>query len=46
LDAGLAENRIEIAEICTRCNTDLFYSYRGEGTTGRFATVAMLLEKA
>jgi YfiH family protein len=46
LDAGLVENRIEIAEICTRCNTDLFYSYRGEGTTGRFATVAMLLEKA
>jgi hypothetical protein len=45
LDAGLAENRIEIAEICTRCNTDLFYSYRGEGTTGRFATVAMLKEK-
>ena len=42
LDAGLAENRIEIAEICTRCNTNLFYSYRGEGTTGRFATVAML----
>jgi len=46
LDAGLPENRIEIAEICTRCNTDLFYSYRGERTTGRFATAAMLLEKA
>jgi YfiH family protein len=45
LDAGIAENRIQIAEICTRCNTDLFYSYRGEGTTGRFATVAMLREK-
>jgi YfiH family protein len=42
VDAGLVENRIEIAEICTRCNTDLFYSYRGEGTTGRFATVAIL----
>lgn len=44
LDAGLAEDRIEIAEICTRCNTDLFYSYRGEGITGRFATMAMLRE--
>jgi YfiH family protein len=45
LDAGLAENRIEIAGICTRCNTEIFYSYRGEGITGRFATVAMLREK-
>jgi YfiH family protein len=44
IDAGLLENRIEIARICTRCNTDLFYSYRGEGATGRFATVAMLQE--
>jgi YfiH family protein len=42
LDSGLEESRIEIAEICTRCNTEIFYSYRGEGTTGRFATVAML----
>jgi YfiH family protein len=45
LDAGLAENRIQIAGICTRCNTEIFYSYRGEGITGRFATVAMLREK-
>jgi YfiH family protein len=44
LDAGLAKDRIEIAEICTRCNIEIFYSYRGEGTTGRFATVAMLRE--
>jgi polyphenol oxidase len=44
IGAGLGEDRIEIAGICTRCNTDLFYSYRGEGTTGRFAIVAMLKE--
>ena len=42
LQAGLMENSIEIAGICTRCNTDLFFSYRAEGTTGRFATVVML----
>lgn len=42
LQAGLRERHIEIAEICTRCRTDLFYSYRAEGTTGRFATLAMM----
>jgi YfiH family protein len=43
VEAGLREENIEIAAVCTRCRTDLFYSYRGEGATGRFATVAMLL---
>lgn len=42
LDAGLTQENIQISDICTRCRTDLFYSYRGEGTTGRFGTVAML----
>ena len=42
LQAGLEEQNIEIAGICTRCRTDLFYSYRAEGTTGRFATVVMM----
>lgn len=40
--AGLREDNIEVAGICTRCRTDLFYSYRGEGKTGRFGTVVML----
>lgn len=40
--AGLPGHHIACARICTRCRTDLFYSYRGEGTTGRFGTVAML----
>ena len=40
--AGLRKESIEIAGVCTRCSTDLFYSYRGEGLTGRFGTVAML----
>jgi YfiH family protein len=42
LEAGLKKKNIEVAGICTRCRTDLFYSYRAEGTTGRFATVVML----
>jgi len=40
--SGLKEAHIESADWCTRCRTDLFYSYRGEGRTGRFATVVML----
>jgi YfiH family protein len=44
IDAGLGDDRIEIAGICTKCNSDLFYSHRAEGITGRFATVAMLRE--
>ena len=44
LDARLKSENIETAEICTRCRTDLFFSYRAEGVTGRFASVAMLTE--
>jgi len=42
LEAGLQSAHIEAADSCTRCRTDLFYSYRGEGKTGRFATLVML----
>ena len=42
LNAGLKHENIEICGICTRCRTDLFYSFRGERPTGRFGTVAML----
>ena len=42
-EAGLRKENIETAGICTRCRTDLFYSYRGEGVTGRFGTVAMIV---
>jgi len=38
-DAGVLKENIYLSGICTRCNTDLFFSFRGEGTTGRFATV-------
>jgi YfiH family protein len=41
-DAGLMETRIEVGGLCTRCNTDLFFSYRAEATTGRFAAAIAL----
>jgi YfiH family protein len=31
LAAGLAEHRIEISTLCTRCRADLFHSYRRDG---------------
>ena len=36
---GVPSGNIAVSRICTKCNTDLFFSYRGEGTTGRFAAV-------
>ncbi len=41
-EAGLKKENINISEICTRCNPDLFFSFRGERKTGRFGIVAML----
>ena len=40
--AGVSEDRIEIAGICTSCQTQDFFSYRKEKRTGRFATVIAL----
>ncbi len=40
--AGVLENHIEIAGICTSCRTQDFFSYRKEKITGRFATVIAL----
>ena len=40
--AGVLGEHITLAGICTSCRTDLFFSYRKEKTTGRFATVIAL----
>ena len=37
--AGVMPGNIYSSGICTKCNTDLFFSYRREKTTGRFAAV-------
>jgi hypothetical protein len=44
LGAGLAEAHIEQSRLCTRCRTDLFFSYRAVKKTGRFASVIGLAE--
>ncbi|HIC85068.1 MAG TPA: peptidoglycan editing factor PgeF [Desulfobacterales bacterium] len=36
IEAGVKEENIEISALCTKCNTHLFYSYRGEKAPGRF----------
>jgi polyphenol oxidase len=44
LAAGVRNENIAVAGICTSCHTDEFYSYRKEKVTGRFGTVIGLLE--
>jgi YfiH family protein len=36
---GVPENQIQLSGCCTKCNTERFFSYRGEKTTGRFPAV-------
>jgi YfiH family protein len=39
VSAGVLRENIETGSICTKCNTEAFFSYRAEGQTGRFASV-------
>lgn len=39
ISAGVPADQIYHSRICTRCNTDLFYSYRARHATGRFVAV-------
>ncbi len=39
---GVLDEHIETMGLCTRCRTDLFYSYRANKVTGRFAAVIVL----
>jgi len=41
-EAGLREENIEVATLCTKCNTHLFYSYRADKSTGRFGAAIAL----
>ncbi len=43
INKGIKEKHIENMGICTKCNTDIFYSFRGEKTTGRFACVISII---
>lgn len=37
--AGVLIENIVLSKLCTKCNPDRFFSFRGEGTTGRFASI-------
>jgi YfiH family protein len=39
MKAGVRERNIESSQMCTRCRTEEFFSFRAEKTTGRFASV-------
>ncbi len=39
LTAGLQYGKVYGSEVCTRCNTHLFFSYRAARKTGRFAAM-------
>jgi polyphenol oxidase len=43
VSAGVLLQHISRSGLCTKCRADLFYSYRGEGITGRFAAVIGLV---
>ncbi len=44
VDAGLKRENIHALGICTSCRTDMFYSFRAEGRTGRMLSVIMIKE--
>ena len=45
-EAGLKEEHIESSPICTACERERFFSYRGEeGCDGRFASCIMLVDR-
>jgi YfiH family protein len=39
LDLDIDENNIEISDICNCCNSDVYFSYRANNKTGRFAGI-------
>lgn len=38
-DKGVLPENVDVSRICTKCDPGRFFSYRGEGTTGRFANL-------
>ncbi|MHB8062572.1 MAG: peptidoglycan editing factor PgeF [Ruminiclostridium sp.] len=43
VDAGVSNENISISEVCTKCNNDVFFSFRGDNRkTGSLAAIMML----
>lgn len=43
VDEGVPDNNITLSDICTKCNNDVFFSYRGDDRkTGSLAAIMML----
>ena len=38
-EAGVLPENVDLSQMCTKCDLKRFFSYRGEGTTGRFAAL-------
>jgi len=38
-EAGVLLENVDLSRICTKCDSSRFFSFRGEGTTGRFAAL-------
>ncbi len=38
-EAGVLIQNVDLCRLCTKCNPDRFFSFRGEGNTGRFAVI-------
>ena len=41
INIGVLSSNIHFSNICTKCNTDCFYSFRVEGVTGRIGSFIM-----
>lgn len=37
--AGVLMDNVNLSRLCTKCDPDRFFSFRGEGATGRFASL-------
>ncbi len=42
-EAGILKDNIEISKFCTKCNQDLFFSYRRDKVTGRLANIISII---
>ncbi len=44
ISCGIKRENIEFCNECSCCNTDKYFSYRAEGSTGRFSGILMIKE--